>query len=161
MQDLATLAAEAAKRLTERGETVAIAESSTGGLISAALLGIAGASAYFRGGAIVYTQYSREGLLAITAEDMAGIRASSEPYARLMAARAKARMAADWALSETGATGPSGNRYGDAPGHSCMAVAGPAERVITLETGSNDRAANMRTFARRALELLIEALDAA
>lgn len=161
MQDLASLAADVAERLTARGETVAVAESSTGGLISAALLGLAGASAYFRGGAVIYTQYSREGLLGITAADMAGIRAASEPYAKLMAGRMRERLQADWGLGETGATGPTGNRYGDAPGHSCLAVDGAVSLARTLETGSDDRGANMRTFARTALEMLIEALDEA
>jgi len=161
MQDLASLAGEVASRLVARGETIAVAESSTGGLISAALLGLAGASAYFRGGAVIYTQHAREGLLQITAEDMAGIRAASEPYARLLAARMRERLGADWGLSETGATGPTGNRYGDAPGHTCLAVAGKVARARTLETGRDDRGANMRTFARTALELLIEALDEA
>lgn len=161
MQDLASLAGEVAVRLRARGETIAVAESSTGGLISAALLGLPGASAYFRGGAVIYTQHAREGLLQITAADMAGIRAASEPYAQLMAERMRTRLGADWGLSETGATGPTGNRYGDAPGHSCFAVDGAESLVRTLETGKDDRAANMRSFARAALELLVEALDAA
>lgn len=161
MQDLASLAGQVAERLLARGETIAISESSTGGLISAALLGIAGASAYYRGGAIVYTEYSRRGLLQITPEDMAGFRAASEPYALLMAGRIRERLEADWGLGETGATGPTGNRYGDPAGHSCIAAVGPVERARTLSTGRDDRGANMRSFARSALELLIEAIDAA
>jgi nicotinamide-nucleotide amidase len=89
---------------------------------------------------------------------MRGIRSASEPYAQLLAQQIRERLATDWGLSETGATGPTGNRYGDAAGHSCMAVAGPQQQVITLETGSNDRQANMQAFARAALELLLRNL---
>src|SRR3954451_13826312 len=127
--------------LKERRETVAVAESSTGGLISAALLGVGGASAYFVGGAVVYTQTARRALLDIPDSAMAGLRPSTEAYALLLGRTARTRMGAAWALAETGATGPTGNRYGDAAGHSCMAVVGASERAITLETGSADRLA--------------------
>jgi len=86
------------------------------------------------------------------------MRASTEPYARLLAQTARQRFGANWALAESGASGPTGNRYGDAAGHSCIAVAGAAERAITLETGSTDRVANMRAFSAAALDLLLEVL---
>jgi nicotinamide-nucleotide amidase len=160
MEAMSELAASIATRLKERRETIAVSESSTGGLISAALLAVPGASAYFLGGAVVYTRRARLTLLGITDEAMAGMRSASEPYATLCAATVRERHRATWGLSETGATGPTGNRYGDAAGHSCIAIAGPAQRVITLETGSADRAANMRAFAKRALEELAAALQA-
>src|SRR5208282_1239933 len=106
--------------LKARRQTIAIAESSTGGLISAALLAVPGASAYFLGGAVVYTLSARKGLLEI-GELPADMRASTEAYALLLARTARLRLGATWALSETGATGPTGNRYGDAAGHSCFA----------------------------------------
>jgi nicotinamide-nucleotide amidase len=159
MQDLLPLAAAIAERLKARGETVAVAESSTGGLISAALLAVPGASAYFIGGAVVYTRQSRRALLDIPDAALAGMRASTEPYALLAARTARQRLATSWALAETGAAGPTGNRYGDKAGHSCIAVAGPAERSRTLETGSADRVANMRAFAAAALTLLLECLE--
>ena len=160
MDALKDLAAVVAARLKERGETIAVSESSTGGLISAALLTVPGASAYFLGGAVVYTRQARKALLGITDEAMREkkIRSASEPYAALAAAAVRERHGATWGLAETGATGPSGNRYGDPAGHSCIAIAGPAERVITLRTGSSDREANMTAFARRALEELAAAL---
>jgi PncC family amidohydrolase len=161
MQALPREAGEIADRLRARGETIAVAESSAGGLIAAALLAQPGASAFFLAGAVVYTQRAREALLGITAEDMAGIRSASEPYALLLARRLRGQMAADWALAETGAAGPSGNRYGDPPGHTCLAVAGPVERARTLETGRADRFANMEAFAAAALALLDEALRSA
>jgi PncC family amidohydrolase len=157
-QQLAALAADIAARLKERRETIAVAESSTGGLISAALLAVPGASAYFLGGAVVYTRQARRALVAIPDEAMAGIRSASEPYAQLLARTVRERHGATWGLSETGATGPAGNRYGDPAGHSCIALAGPSERVLTLRTGSADRAANMHAFAARALRTLLEAI---
>ncbi len=157
MQTLLPLAEKIAARLKERGETVAVAESSTGGLVSAALLAVPGASAYFVGGAVVYTRAARSALLGISDAEMKGMRASTEPYALLAARRMREKHGASWGIGETGATGPTGNRYGDAAGHSCIAVVGPeVERAITLETGSADRQANMEAFARRALELFIE-----
>jgi len=158
-QNLAPLAEAVADQLKARGQTLAVAESSSGGLISAALLAVPGASAYFLGGAVVYTGKARMSLLAITREQVAGMRSASEPYALLLAKTARENLGADWGLAETGASGPTGNPYGDAAGHSCLAVSGPMEMAITLETGSADRAANMEAFARRALELLAAALE--
>ena len=154
------VAGRVAALLIARRETVAVAESSAGGLIAAALLAVPGASAYFLGGAVVYTAVARTALLGITADEMNAMRSSSEPYAKLLAATLRTRFRADWGLAETGAAGPAGNRYGDAAGHTCLAVAGGAELVRTLETGSADRAANMRVFAAAALTLLEEALAA-
>jgi len=140
--------------LKERKQTLAVAESSAGGLINAALVAVPGASAYYLGGCIVYTGASRTGFLSIGQEDMQGMRSASEPYAQLVARRVREKLGATWGLCETGASGPTGNRYGDAAGHACIAVSGPVDKVITLETGSADREANMWTFAERALELL-------
>jgi PncC family amidohydrolase len=156
MKELVTIAEQIAAKLIARKQTIAVAESSTGGLISAALLSVPGASAYFLGGAVVYTRDARRLLMDIPDEAMKGIRSASEPYAKLLANQARTRFATDWGLSETGATGPTGNRYGDAAGHSCMAVAGPQNAVFTLETGGNDRQANMQAFAKTALNLLLE-----
>ena len=158
MTNLESLAAKVAARLIARKETIAIAESSTGGLIAAALLAVPGASAYFIGGAVVYTKRSRAALMDVTDAEMAGLRPSTEAYALLLARRARDKIGATWALSETGATGPTGNRYGDAAGHTCVAVAGPVEKAATLETGSTDRRANMDAFAARGLELLLDVL---
>ena len=155
MKELTTIAEQIAAQLIARKQTIAVAESSTGGLISAALLSVPGASAYFLGGAVVYTRDARRLLMDIPDEAMKGIRSASEPYAKLLAGTVRQRFATDWGLSETGATGPTG-RYGDAAGHSCMAVSGPAQSVFTLETGSNDRQANMQAFAKTALNLLLE-----
>ena len=147
-------AAAIAALLRQRGETLAIAESSAGGLINAALVAVPGASAYYLGGAVIYTPKGRAALLGLTREDVGDICSATEAFARLLARRVRANLGATWGLAETGASGPTGNRYGDAPGHACIAVAGPMEAAITIETGSAEREANMWTFAARALELL-------
>jgi len=154
MQSLTSPGSIVGSLLKERRETLAVSESSAGGLINAALVAVPGASAYYLGGCIVYTRAAGSALLGISAQDMAGMRSASEPYASLIAQRVRARLGAAWGLSETGASGPTGNRYGDSPGHACIAVSGPVEAVITVATGSADREANMREFARRALALL-------
>ena len=160
METLLPLAEKVAAALRAKKQHIAIAESSTGGLISSALLAMPGASDYFLGGGVIYTVQSRSALLGLTAADLTGLRPSTEAYALLAARRMRERFACDWALGETGAAGPTGNRYGDAPGHSCIAVVGPAgvERAITVETAQSDRVANMRAFAAAALTLLAETI---
>lgn len=157
---LFSLGGRVGDRLAARGETIAVAESSAGGLIAAALLSRAGASAYFLGGAVLYTRRSRRLLTALSADDLAGMRSSSPPYALLLARHQRSRFRASWGLAETGAAGPDGNVYGDPAGHSCLAVDGPVVRERVLRTNQADRSANMLAFARAALELLESALDA-
>jgi len=159
MQELMELATRAGALLKERGETISVAESSSGGLISAALLGVPGASAYFLGGGVIYTAKARAVLMSLPRDAVAGMRSASEPYALLLARTAKERLSATWGLSETGASGPTGNPYGDAAGHSCLAISGPVEFALTLETGSADRIANMYAFTAEALNLLLRALE--
>jgi nicotinamide-nucleotide amidase len=158
MDDLIPLAETIAARLKARGESIAIAESSTGGLIAAALLALPGASAYFLGGAVAYTRQSKIVLLGLDDKVLAQFRPATEGHALLLARGAQARFAATWGLGETGATGPAGNRYGDPPGHTCFAVAGSVERSMTLETGSVERLDNMHAFAAAALKLLAETI---
>ena len=154
MQNLTSLAQTVGTLLIERKQTLAISESSSGGLISAALLSIPGASAYFMGGGVIYTHRAREVLLDIDFKEHPGVRSSSEPYALLAANTIRERLSTYWGLAETGAAGPKGNRYGDASGHTCVAVSGPVEQVITLETGISDREENMWLFAKKSLETL-------
>ncbi|MEO8560253.1 MAG: CinA family protein [Rhodospirillales bacterium] len=158
MKELLAAAERIAVRLKTRKETVAVAESSSGGLVSAALLSVGGASVYFQGGAVVYTRIAGKSLFGVQRQELAGMRSSSEPYALFMARRARDNLGATWGLCETGAAGPTGNGYGDAAGHSCFAIAGPVEKSVTLETGSADRYANMLAFGAGALALLEQAL---
>ncbi|HUI35139.1 MAG TPA: CinA family protein [Stellaceae bacterium] len=162
LQDLMPQAERIAAKLKARKETVSVAESSTAGMISAALLAVPGASAYFIGGAVVYTRASRTELLRVTEEEfaaMTGITPSTEPYALLFARKIKERLGTTWAVGETGTAGPTGSRYGHDAGHSCVAVIGPnGERAATIETRSGDRTNNMRTFSLAAFDLLEKAL---
>ena len=158
MKKLTTLAETVGQLLIERKQTLAVSESSSGGLISAALLSISGASTYFMGGGVIYTHRARQILLEIDFEDHPGVRSSSEPYALLAANTVRERLGTYWGLSETGAAGPAGNRYGDVAGHSCIAVSGPVEKVITLETGLSDREENMWLFAEKSLQTLEQAI---
>jgi PncC family amidohydrolase len=158
MKELVGIAEQVAAKLIARKQTIAVAESSTGGLISASLLAVPGASAYFLGSAVVYTRDARRILMDIPDDAMKGIRSASEIYAKLLANQIRGRFSSHWGLSETGATG-TGNRYGDAAGHSCIAVAGAETVAITLETGSADRVANMHAFAHAALNLLLQNLS--
>ena len=160
MKALLPLAEKIAASLTTRKQTIAIAESSTGGLVAASLLAVPGASAYFLGGVVVYTKSSRAALLGIGDLEMKGLRSATEDYSLLIARLVRERHGATWGFGETGAAGPSGNRYGDPAGHTCLAVAGPAERAITLRTGGADRLANMEAFAKRSLELLVDVIVA-
>lgn len=159
MNGLLLLANEVGERLKVRKETVAIAESSTGGLLSAILLSVPGASAYFLGGAVVYTAKARVLLMDLSRESVAGMRSASEPYAMLLARRARERFSATWGIGETGAAGPTGNPYGDAAGHTCIALSGPLERSSTLETRQTDRVSNMRAFTEAALNELLAAIS--
>ena len=164
MHDILAMGARAGALLKERGEMVAVGETSAGGLISASLLAVPGASAYFAGGAVTYSRRSITGLAGISIEEMRakGIRSSSEPYAHLLATEIRARHGdVTWGLSETGAAGPNGNPYGDPSGHTCMAVVGPVSVTRTLRTGLEDRVANMWAFAEASLALLVEVLESA
>ncbi len=158
MNELLPLANRIGELLKERRETVALAESTTGGLLSAALLSVPGASKYFLGGAVIYTRKSRGLLLDLPGDPPPGMRSSTEPYALYLAAAVRGRFAATWGIGETGAAGPSGNKHGDKAGHACIAVSGPVDATVTVETGNPDRVTNMRAFSLAALELLAKSL---
>ena len=161
MPTLTEMSSSLGELLKRTGQTLSVSESAGGGLISATLVAVPGASAYYVGGVVVYTRIAQRGLLQVPDQAMEGIRASSEPYAILNARTVRESLGTTWALSETGASGPTGNRYGDSAGHSCIAVAGPVERAITVETGDSDREANMWKFAAAALKLLEECVKEA
>ena len=158
-KEILRLADRAATLLKESNQTIGIAESSSGGLISAHLLAIPGSSRYFIGGSVIYTRVAQKGLLKVTDGQMDGLRASTEEYASLNAKTIKETLETTWGLSETGATGPSGNRYGDSAGHSCVGVSGPVSRAMTIETGVGEREQNMLSFTKEALGFLINCLE--
>ena len=157
-EDLRPHAEKVADRLKARGETVAVAESAAGGLITAALLAVPGASAYCRGGAVVYTRAVLAALTRLPEDRLSSMRGATEDYALFAARTVREQFGTHWAVGESGAAGPTGNRYGDAAGHACFAVTGARERTMTLETGSSDRVANMHAFAAAALKLLADSL---
>jgi len=161
VETLLPFAARAGALLKARGETVAVAESATGGLVSAALLAVPGASAYFLGGGVLYTRPARATLLGLPTETLKATPGASEAMAQLLAEGARDRLKAVWGLGEAGAAGPTGNSYGHAAGHGVFAVAGPIARTLTIETGHGDRVGNMRRFSETLLELLVACLEAA
>ena len=158
MSDLSSHAITIAEILTRRKETITVAESSAGGLISAALLAVPGASAYFLGGVVAYTRQSREAFLQVPASALVGITPSTEAYALLLARNVRERLSATWGLAETGTAGPTGSRYGFNAGRAAVAIAGPTEKSLVIETGHGDRAVNMQAFAAAALALLAREL---
>src|SRR5213596_827669 len=158
MRELVVHAERVAQLLKARKETVAVAESAAGGLITAALLAVPGASAYCHGGAVIYTSQAWHALRDFRQELLGGHRSATEENALIRARLIRDRFGASWGLGETGAAGPTGNRYGDPAGHVCLAVSGPSERSMTLKTGSSDRLANMHAFAASALTLLADSL---
>lgn len=158
MRELVAHAERVAALLKDRGQTVAVAESAAGGLITAALFAVPGASAYCLGGIVIYTRSAWDALRDFREELLAGARSATEANALVRARLARERFGADWGIGETGAAGPAGNRYGDPAGHVCLAVCGRVEAVRTLETGRNDRVGNMHAFAAGALQLLAEAM---
>lgn len=157
--DLFALGHRVGDRLAERGETVAVAEGSCGGLVSAALLARPGASAYYLGGAVIYTRQAVDALLAGEVERPAALRGASEPFVAYLAESVARRLGATWGIGEGGATGPDGNPYGDPAGHVWVGVHGSAPATRHLLTGDGDRARNMVAFATAALELLEEQLS--
>jgi PncC family amidohydrolase len=158
---LAELALRVARRLIERGETVALCETAAGGLASAALLAVPGTSACFVGSALAYSRHSRRILLGLEAKDVAGLEPLSEDVARVFASRCRTRLGAAWGLAELGIAGPTPSPYGGPAGVAVLAVDGPVSRARRLETGHADRAGNMRAFAEALLALLSDALDEA
>tara|TARA_B100001750_G_scaffold116720_1_gene92513 strand:+ start:35 stop:532 length:498 start_codon:yes stop_codon:yes gene_type:complete len=158
-EQLQVLSYKVADLLKSGNQTIAIAESSAGGLISSHLLSVPGASAYYIGGAVVYTRSAQKGFLGVSDEEMEGLRSSTESYCLLNARKVKDVLRTTWGISETGAAGPTGNRYGDSAGHSCVGVSGPKEKVITLETGESNRSENMEIFTEASLNLLIDCIE--
>jgi nicotinamide-nucleotide amidase len=156
--DLTAAAAAVAAVLRQRGDTVAVAEGSAGGLISAALLSVPGASAYYLGGAVVYTLAASRTWMAGAVEAPEGMRGATEAFARYLAQSAAAKLGATWGIGEAGAAGPP-NRYGDPAGHCWVAIAGGADMTRHVLTGVDDREGNMVAFAVAALTLFGDALS--
>jgi PncC family amidohydrolase len=145
--------------LRERGETVAVAEGSAGGLVSAALLSIPGASAYYVGGTVIYTVAASRAWMAGEVEVPNGMRGATEAFASYLAASVRLKVGATWGLGEAGAAGPA-NPYGDPAGHTWLAIDGPRAATRNVLTGLDDRSDNMMAFTAAALQLFAEVLAA-
>ncbi|MFT5530065.1 MAG: nicotinamide-nucleotide amidase [Candidatus Poriferisodalaceae bacterium] len=157
MASFETLVDEAtvvANLLKERGESIAVCESSTGGLLAAALTAVPGASAYMIGGAVVYTMDARQALLSNGPRPPKGMRGATEEFAVWEATAIREVAGTTWGIGETGATGPTGNPYGDPAGHGWCAVSGPIEATRQILTGVSDRTGNMYAFVSSALATL-------
>jgi len=144
--------------LVSNEQSVCIAEGSCGGLMAASLVAVPGASRFFVAGAVLYTRPAFTEILGDEREALRGLRGATEPFSLTIAQIARRKFGSTWAIGESGATGPSGNRYGDAAGHAALAIAGPVEKTLLLETGIEDRRENMRRFALAALNLFEQAL---
>jgi PncC family amidohydrolase len=151
---------QVAEMLKARSETIAVAESTTGGLISARLLSVPGASAYFLGGTVIYTRASRKVFLTASAEDLQEVKPMTEEMAHFFAARVREKLTATWGIAELGIAGPSGSAYGIDAGTSVIAVSGPTDAAITINTRQSDRAKNMEAFTDSACQLLCDVLQA-
>ena len=160
-EGLLTAGAVCGELLRARGETVATGEGSCGGLISTALLAVPGASAYFLGGSVIYTKHALDGLLTGQVERPPKLRGASEPWVMHLAEAARTHIGATWGIGEGGATGPSGNPYGDPAGHAWVGVSGPVDASRHVLTGDDDRAANMVAFAIAGLDLFADTLRSA
>jgi nicotinamide-nucleotide amidase len=158
MESLLPLAAEVAELLKKRSETLALSESSMGGLVSAALVAQPGASAFYLGSTVIYTRQAGKALYALQGPPAPDVKPLTEPYVAAMAEVVREKFGATWALSEMGASGPSGSPYGPGPGTATIGLAGPKPASTTVSTGSAERAANMRAFGEAALKLLLKSL---
>jgi PncC family amidohydrolase len=145
--------------LRERGETVAVAEGSAGGLVSAALLSVPGASAYYVGGTVIYTVAASRAWMAGEVDVPPGMRGATETFARYLAMSVRRKVGSTWGIGEAGAAGPA-NPYGDPAGHSWVAIDGERTATHNVLTGLDDREDNMVAFAAAALSLFADVLAA-
>lgn len=162
LEALASIAAEAGALLKARGQSIAVVDGSTGGLISASLLAMPGASAFYLGGGVIYTLKGRRIVLGHPPGSLRGYTSAKEDYALAQARLIRERYGADWGIAETGASGGSAHPLGVASGTSAVGVVGPdsIEASVLIVTDSNDRLENMQTFTQRALMLLRDTLAA-
>ena len=155
---LLSLGSPCGELLKAQGGTIAVTESSTGGLISAALLAVPGASAYYVGGSVVYTLPSRKEILGIRRADVEGLEPLTEAMVLKFAQRARTQLGTTWAIAELGVAGPTGAPYGHPPGSSVIGIDGPTPATLSIATGQMDRETNMFEFTHRALKLLAKTL---
>ena len=145
--------------LIESSATVSVAESSTGGLISANLLAVPGASKYFQGGSVIYTLASRRAFLDLEKQRLKDLKPLTEEMVIEFAHAAREKLDTTWGIAELGAAGPAGTPYGHGPGVSVIGISGPINETITIETHSDDRQGNMQKFTESGLKLFEQVLE--
>lgn len=162
LEQLAGIGAEAGALLKARKQTIAVVDGSTGGLISASLLAMPGASAFFLGGSVIYSLKGRRIALGHEPGSLRGFTSATEPYALAQARLIRERLGGDWGIAETGASGGSAHPLGVASGTSAIGLVGPGgiEASTVVINESDDRLANMVVFTRAALILLRDTLAA-
>jgi nicotinamide-nucleotide amidase len=140
--------------LIERRQTLAVAESCTGGCIAHRLTNVPGASAVFLAGLVTYSDSSKQHFLGVRAETLAQHGAVSEPVAREMAEGARREAQADFAISVTGIAGPSGGTPEKPVGTVFIGFAGPSDCVANRQFNPYDRETFKQVTAQQALDLL-------
>ncbi len=138
--DVAGLAEVVLARLGQRGETLAVAESCTGGLVASWLTEVAGASTVFMGGVVSYSNAAKEAVLGVPQQVLVEHGAVSEAVARAMAEGARACFATTWGVGVTGIAGPTGGTVDKPVGLVHWAVAGPAATVAGRRLFPGNRA---------------------
>ncbi len=144
--------------LTAAHETLSVAESSAGGLISACLLSIPGASSFFVGSSVLYSYRIREEIVGMGKEEHRIYGGSTPELILEVALRFRERIGTDWVIGEGGAAGPSKSPYGHNAGYTALAIAGPISRAKSIETGRSDRIENMAEFSTALLSFFLDVL---
>lgn len=142
-----------------KGKTLATAESCTGGAIGAAITGISGASAVFKGGIISYTNEIKEKLLGVDGAVLAKYGAVSNPVAGAMASGARAALQADVAISVTGLAGPGGDDFGNPVGTVCIGYSDRRQTFARQYRFYGDREDIRQQAVQKALEMILEAME--
>jgi len=157
---LRILAIEVTDLLRSRNETVSIAETASGGLISATILSIPGTSKLFRGGLTLYTLESRVAFAGWTPAHIENYRGPTPEVVAGLAENVRGTLKSTWTVSESGTAGPTGgNTKNRTPGYVALAVASEAGTLTReVETGHEVRERNMVDFAIAALQLLKDAI---
>jgi PncC family amidohydrolase len=157
--DILELAGRAGDLLTEAEETLATAESCSGGLIAHYVTSNAGSSRYFRGGAVAYENDVKERILGVSAATLQAHGAVSGPVARAMAEGARKAFRTGWGVGVTGVAGPGGGTPEKPVGLVHIAVAGPGGTEAGRYVFKGDRLNVKEETARMALKLLVERLQ--
>lgn len=146
------------KKLNERAQTLSIAESCTGGLLSAQLTSHAGISSIFFGGLVSYSNESKQNLLDVPGSLIKAVGAVSTPVALAMARGVRERFNSSWSISITGIAGPNGGSPQKPVGTVCFAICGPGIEETSTQFFSGARKEIQNSSAKFAVEFLTKFL---